>query len=230
MSSRVEVEPPEDMDHTEYIVDPRMRIWKNMVAGQDERHPKAEEDRDELHHPSVADLQVQSEKLGDLPVADIQIDPFNEMKYDQRPEGDKDDIHHPAVSGVALEEPEQDYDEVYHKTTEELRQYLVPLMANYKAVEEASVMHSEPESDKDGVYHGDDPPAVYKEPPRHVFRSESEVRVHLFPEEDMDDVYHKDALQPVPQRGDPKAATYNDVPSRNKHSKPEEDLDHLYHQ
>lgn len=60
-----------------------------------------------------------------------------------------------VFSGVKSEEPEQDWDEVYHKHSEELLQYLTPLGADSKSDADIRVAYSEPEEDKDDVYHRD---------------------------------------------------------------------------
>ncbi|XP_044070641.1 uncharacterized protein si:ch211-217g15.3 [Siniperca chuatsi] len=230
MSWGVEVEPPEDMDETHYDIDPRMMIWKSMAgSGKDKQPLKAEEDLDELYHPSMADLlNVQIHNLDALPAADIQAEPSQEdanSKYNQEPEEDKDDIDHSVFSKVASEEPEQDWDKVYHKAREELDVYLAPLVAGYKAGAEVRVAHSEPEKDEDELYHRHD-----RHSPVQMEPLKREVRVHLQPEEDMDDLYHNDLLKPIPYQGDTKAAAPVDLPSQRKHSEPEEDLDDLYHQ
>jgi len=211
MSLKVEVEPPEDMDETQYVIDPNMMIWKKMTGTGQEKQPlKPEEDLDELHHPSVADLlKVQTHNLDALPAADVQSEPSQENAntgYNHTPEEDRDDIDHPVFRNVALEEPEQDWDEIYHKANEELDAYLAPLVAEYKS----------------GTEHR----APYPELSKLLRR---EVRVHLQPEEDMDDLYHADVQQPIPHQGDAKAAAPADQPSQRKYSEPEEDLDDLYH-
>lgn len=228
LSWGVEVEPPEDMDSTDYNIDPRMRIWKSMTGeGQDKETVKAEEDLDDLNHPSVADLlkvQIQN------PAADDQVDPLQEdvhMKNYQGPEEDRDDIYHPDFSAVDSEEPEQDWDD---HAREELGGNLTPLMANYKAAAEVPVAHSKPERDDDKLYHQDahSSPVGTELLAREV-KADSAVRVHLQPEEDLDELYHRDVLQPVPYHVDQKAAAPVDAPSHRTYSEPEEDLDDLYH-
>ncbi|XP_071336866.1 uncharacterized protein [Trachinotus anak] len=214
MSWGMEVEPPEDMDETHYNIDPSMMIWKSMTGKElDKQPPKAEEDLDELHHPSMADLlKVQIQNLEVFSAADIQAKRAQEEpNMNQEPEEDRDDIDHPVFSKVA-EEPEQDKDE-------------------YKDGAEVRVAHSEPEKDEDDIYHHDDQPSpVQTEWLRREARGESEVRVHLQPEEDMDDLYHRDLLLPIPHQADAAAAAPVELPSQRKHSEPEEDLDDLYHQ
>lgn len=160
MSWGVEVEPPEDMDETHYDIDPRMMIWKSMTAsGEDKKHRKAEEDLDELYHPSLDNLlNDRIQNLDALPTDDIRAAPWQEdshIKNHQKNEEDKDDID-PGFSQLASDEPEQDWDEVYHKAREELDVYLSPLVAGYKAGAEVRVAHSEPEKDEDALYHRDD--------------------------------------------------------------------------
>ncbi|KAI4813145.1 hypothetical protein KUCAC02_024493, partial [Chaenocephalus aceratus] len=205
MSWRVEVEPPEDMDETDYDIDPEMKIWKSMTGGQEEQPLKAEEDLDELYHPSVVDLL-------------------------KEPEEDKDDVDHPGFGEAAPNEPEQDWDEVYHRASEELAGYLASLVAGNKPVAEIRVSHSEPE--KDELYHHHDQgSAAQKELLSHEVAGESEVRVHFQPEEDMDDLYHKDLLKLIPHPADTEAAApANPNPFQRRHSQPEEDLDNLFHQ
>ncbi|XP_059214772.1 uncharacterized protein si:ch211-217g15.3 isoform X1 [Centropristis striata] len=212
MAWRVEVEPPQNMDETDYDIDPSMKIWKSMRDIEQDKQPwKAEEDLDDLRHPSVVDLKVQTRNMD----ADIQAEPWQEvsnMKYNP--------------------EPELDMDEVYHKALEDVAGYLAPLRADFKAGEEARVEYSEPEKDEDEMYHRDDQSSSVQmeELSREVMVQSERVRVHLEPEEDMDDLYHKDVLQPIPYQGEPEAADPVYFPSQRKYSEPEEDLDGLYHQ
>ncbi|XP_022618685.1 uncharacterized protein LOC111234773 [Seriola dumerili] len=235
MSWGVEVEPPETMDETDYDIDPSMMIWKSMRGKEQDKQPlKAEEDLDELHHPSMADLlRVQIQNMDVLSAADIQPGPAQEepnMKFNEEPEEDRDDIDHPLFSKVA-EEPEQNWDEVYNKAREELDRYLAPLTAEYKAGDKVRVAHSEPKKDENDLYHHDDQPStVQMELLLREVRGDGEVRVHLQPEEDMDDLYHKDLQVLVPYQDDAAVVAPVDLPSQRKHSEPEEDLDDLYHQ
>ncbi|XP_075932947.1 uncharacterized protein LOC142932776 [Anarhichas minor] len=222
MSWGVEVEPPEDMDETHYDINPRMMIWKSMSAsGEDKKPLKAEEDLDELYHPSMVDLlNVQIQNA--LHAADIRAEPWQEvayMKNHQEPEEDEDDIDHPSISEVASDEPEQDWDEVYHKAREELDVYLAPLVAGYKAGDE--------------LYHRDNQASpVQMELLSREVMGGSEERVHLQPEEDMDDLYHKDLPKLTSLQDDYDYEGVDPVylPSQRKHSEPEDDLDDLYHQ
>ncbi|XP_038593592.1 uncharacterized protein si:ch211-217g15.3 isoform X2 [Micropterus salmoides] len=192
----IEVEPPEDMDRTDYDIDPQMKIWKSMTGGgQDQQPLKAEEDLDELYHPSVAHLlKVQIQDLDAHPAANIQAEYSHEeadIKYNQEPE-DKDDVDHPVFIKVASEEPEQDWDEVSRKAREELYGYLAPLVAGYKAGAEVRVAHSEPEEDMDDLYHKDVlKPIPYQVDTRAAVPADLPFpRKHSEPEEDLDDLYH----------------------------------------
>ena len=197
MSWGVEVEPPEDLDETHYEFDPSMKIWQSM-AGR-ERPPKAEEDLDELHHPSMEDL---------LKVPNQDVQPVADMSYDE-PEEDRDNIDHPVLSEVASQEaeqvqykagawasvahsePEEDKDELYHRDDQNF--------------------------------------FVQVEPLRLEVIGENKVRLHLQPEEDKDDLYHKEQLQPAPYQYAAESGAPVDLPYQRKHSEPEEDLDDLYH-
>lgn len=216
MSWRVEVEPPEDIAETPYDIDPNMIIWKSMTGL----------DKDELHHPSVADLlKAQIQNLDILPAADIQAEPLLEvMKSYQEAEEDRDHIDHPVFSKVASEELEQDWEE-YQKANDQLDRYLAPLKAGYSAV-----AHSEPEKDEGGLYHRDNQDNLQPAPPVQMELLRSEVRVHFQPEEDMDGLYHKDVPELIRYQDDAKVDAPVYLTSQRKHTEPEEDLDGLYHQ
>lgn len=206
-----EVEPPEDMDKTDYDVDPSMMIWKNMMATGQEKPPlKAEEDVDELHHPSMADLlKVQ---LQNSQAADIEMEPGNGNTEEYHLIGEEEgDVDYPVVSMLAAEEPEQDLDEMYHNARKELEGYLARLTAEYKS-----------EFIDEELEPGMDEPLSSMQMEPLTF----EGRYHLEPEEDMDDVYHADIKEPYLNQGGAKA----DAPAAPEHSEPEEDLDDLHHQ
>ncbi|CAK6951567.1 uncharacterized protein si:ch211-217g15.3 [Scomber scombrus] len=218
MSWKVELEPPEDMDETQYDIDPSMKIWKKMTGAGQEKHPlKAEEDLDELYHPSVPDmLKVQMQNFDALPAADIQSEPLQKDANTERsqvPEEDKDDMYHLDLSNEASEEPEEDWGEISDEGTEALDVYLAPLISGYRVGTQLRAEHPEPEVDQ---YHNSEP-------------LRREVRVHLQPEEDMDDMYHRDIQQPVPYQDEAEAASPVGQPPQRKYSEPEEDLDDLYH-
>ncbi|XP_026164727.1 uncharacterized protein LOC113131550 isoform X2 [Mastacembelus armatus] len=218
----VEVEPPEHMDETDYDVDPSMKIWKSMAGnGLDKQHLKAKE---EMYHLSLVDIpKDQIQNLDTLPADDAQDKNSEEESKYQEAEEDKDDIDHPVFVKVISDEPEQDWDEIYHKAREQINIYLAPLVAKYKDGTEIRASYSEPEKDEDYLYHHDDQSSLVQvEPLRR------EVRVHIQPEEDMDVLYHKDP-QLVPYQDDAKAAAPVELPSQRKYSEPEEDLDHFDH-
>ncbi|KAM7408808.1 hypothetical protein PAMA_002501 [Pampus argenteus] len=192
VSWEVEVEPPQNMDETLYNIDPNMMIWKSMTgSGQQKHHLKAEEDLDELHHPSVADLlKLQNHDFA----ADIQSEPLQEAantKYNQVPEEDKDDINHPDFSNVVSDETEQD-----HKARYELQQYHHDRPHSPVQMEpqrhEARV-HLQPEEDRDDFYHaGLQQPIAFQHQAEAAAPADwSSERKHSEPEEDRDDLYHR---------------------------------------
>lgn len=136
--------------------------------------------------------------------------------------------HETPPKAAAPLQPEQDWDEIYHKDIEKLIPFLAPLMAGNKANTEARVVYSEPEKDEDEVYHRESQYSEIQTESEQKMREDSAVRVYLQPEVDMDDLYHKDVGQLF--QSDPKAAAPIGLPARRKHSEPEEDLDDLYHQ
>ncbi|XP_035812863.1 uncharacterized protein si:ch211-217g15.3 isoform X2 [Amphiprion ocellaris] len=222
MSVGVEVEPPEDMDETLYEIDPSMKIWKSMTGGgQDKLFQKAEEDLDDLYHPSMEDLQARIINLDAVPAAELWKEDAD-MKDGQ--EAEKEGIYYPA------EEPEQDWNEAYNKAREQLDRYLAPLVAKQRDGVEVRGAVYEPEEDKDALYHGDAPSwSLEMESLKQEMRSESEVRIHEVPEEDMDDLYHRDLLLPVAYKDYVNAVAPLYLPSQKEYSEPEEDLDDLYH-
>ncbi|XP_035028950.1 uncharacterized protein si:ch211-217g15.3 [Hippoglossus stenolepis] len=194
MSWGVEVEPPEDLDETDYDIDPRMKIWKSM-AGR-ERPLQAEEDLDELHH--LLKDQIPNQDV--LPVAD--------MSYDE-PEEDRDDIDHPVFREVASQEaeqveskagvwthvahsePEEDKDDLYHRDDQRWLVHMEPLRLDVMGGRQVR-LHLQPEEDMDDLYHKDhQQPALYQD----AAESDAPVdlpyqRKHSEPEEDLDDLYH----------------------------------------
>lgn len=127
------------------------------------------------------------------------------------------------------EEPQQDWDEVYHKHSQELLQYLAPLRADYSADAVVRVFYSEPEKDEDEVYHGDNQYSEVQVESEQRLGEDEAARVHLQPEEDKDGLYHKDVQQLLLQSALEAAAPMG-VPSQRWYSEPEVDLDDLYHQ
>lgn len=218
MSVGVEVEPPEDMDKIQYEIDPSMKIWKSMTGGRQYKlFQKAEEDLDDLYHPSVEDLPGQIINLDAVPAAHFQAEPLKE-------DADMKD------SQVVSEEPEQDWNEIQDKARKQLDRYLAPLVAKSSDGADVRGAAYEPEEDEDDLYHRDDQSrSVEMEPLKDEVRSETEVRIHFEPEEDMDDLYHKDFLLPVAYGDYARASVPLYLPSQKDYSEPEEDLDDLYH-
>lgn len=134
----------------------------------------------------------------------------------------------PVWSEVDSKEPEQDWDEVYHKHRQELLQYLAPLSADYSADAVVRSIYSEPQKGADEVYHGEKQYSDVQTESEQKVGEDEAARVYLQPEEDKDALYHKDVQQLILQRA-PKAAAPIDVPSPRRYSEPEEDLDDLYH-
>lgn len=144
--------------------------------------------------------------------------------------GDKEEVDmDPVLVEVDSEEPEQDWDDVYHKHSKELLRYLAPLRGDYKAGAVVRIFYSEPEKDEDEVYHRDNQYSEVQTESEQKLEEDKAARVYLQPEEDKDDLYHKDVKQ-LRFQSDPKGAAPLDVSPQRKHSKPEEDLDDLYHQ
>lgn len=135
----------------------------------------------------------------------------------------------PGLGEANSGEPEQDWDDVYHKHREELLQYLAPLRADYQADAAVRIFYSEPEKDEDEVYHRDNQYSGVQTESDQEIGEDKAARVHLQPEEDKDDLYHR-GVEHLLFHSDPKDAAPVDVPSQRKHSKPEEDRDDLHHQ
>ncbi|XP_046886137.1 uncharacterized protein si:ch211-217g15.3 isoform X2 [Hypomesus transpacificus] len=201
-----EVEPPEDMDVTDYDINPNMAIWKNMRGnGQEEKYLKAEKDSDDLYHPSMEQSQM-ADVLRAWPQpedtfswVDVQAEPLEEgdnLEYYQEAEVDQDAMSHTFSEQM---EPEVDWDEVYHPGTKEGGDgtYLDPLPQEAEVRDQSKVIkNKQPEEDRDDVYHADPPASV---------------------------PYHKVADTPVA------ALLPYDQAVQRMHTQPEEDLDHLYH-
>ncbi|XP_041645990.1 uncharacterized protein si:ch211-217g15.3 isoform X2 [Cheilinus undulatus] len=184
MSWGVEVEPPEDLDKTDYDIHSNMKIWKSMTGGgKVQLQLKAEKGLDVLYHPSMAKLlKVQIQNADHLPAAE------NQAEY-EKAEKDEDSASPPDFK-VA---PEEDLDAVYHKAREELAEYLAPLMAEYQTDAEVRPLYSEPEEDMDDVYHKDLLQLVpYQNDAVAVALADvPSQRKHSKPEEDLDDIYHQ---------------------------------------
>ncbi|XP_046886135.1 uncharacterized protein si:ch211-217g15.3 isoform X1 [Hypomesus transpacificus] len=241
-----EVEPPEDMDVTDYDINPNMAIWKNMRGnGQEEKYLKAEKDSDDLYHPSMEQSQM-ADVLRAWPQpedtfswVDVQAEPLEEgdnLEYYQEAEVDQDAMSHTFSEQM---EPEVDWDEVYHPGTKEggdgTYQVVVPLQEELIPQGDFHRVHTVPEEDVDDIYHGDRSAHTQVDPlPQEAeVRDQSKVIKNKQPEEDRDDVYHADPPASVPYHkvaDTPVAALLPyDQAVQRMHTQPEEDLDHLYH-
>ncbi|XP_029926659.1 uncharacterized protein LOC115372705 [Myripristis murdjan] len=197
MSWGVEVEPPQDMDETDFDIDPSMAIWKSMIGtGQEGQYLKAEEDKDELYHPSMEDLKAQiqtdTDDIGRL--AEPEQD-WDEVYHGARdmldryfaplgPKVDKDVEIHPAHT-----KPEEDEDDLYHSDPRSAVQ-VEPLGREFS--EDTKVrIHLEPEEDMDDLYHMDPlRPIPYQDDAAAMPVDQPSLRKHSEPEEDLDDLYH----------------------------------------
>ncbi|XP_056148426.1 uncharacterized protein si:ch211-217g15.3 [Lampris incognitus] len=194
------VKDQEDMDVTGYDIDPDMAIWTN--AGANGKYLKAEEDMDDLYHPSIEDHLKAQVQYQDALSEDISHHLFSDNK-----------------------KPEQDLDGLYHGSREELEGYLVPLVAKADVGTQVRA-HSRPEKDEDELYHIDLYSRVQEEQGPKVM-SGTGVRLHLQPEEDMDDLYHAQQPMPAPRHAGVPAPVQVNEPI--DYSRPEEDLDELSH-
>lgn len=191
------MEPPEDIDDTTYDIDPAMKIWKSMKSKQKKQYQMAEEDSDEMQHPSTEDLlkaHVENTR------SDIDYSPFNDVK---EPEHDLDkelerylaplevgyngdgDVH------VAHSETEEDKGDLYHADVAPPL-FVIPLQTESRA-EGQGRLHLEPEEDRDHIYHADPPEFI---PDNSEDRAAAvpidwpSQRKYTEPEEDRDDMYH----------------------------------------
>ncbi|XP_033835609.1 uncharacterized protein si:ch211-217g15.3 [Periophthalmus magnuspinnatus] len=212
----VEVEPPEDMDETSFDIDPSMKIWKS-VENEGKQYQMAEEDLDDLQHPSTKDLvKVYEENIQDaLPAAEV---PVKDVTSNE-----ETDLEHRRYT-----EPEEDWDELYHSEPQ-LDEYLAPLVVGFQGYPVVRPVHSEPEKDEDHLYHADVDSSMQLIPLEPEIMAENQARLYLEPEEDMDHIYHKDVPEMTPFNSELQPAVV-DWPTQKKHTEPEEDLDAIYHQ
>lgn len=135
-----QVEPPEDKDVADYIVDPRMTVLQGWSEGKSAKL-EPEEDLDDRHHPSMADLKRRVAEQHTFSLDDNQaVNLFSEKKY-QEPEADVDDVAHP----------------VYDPAREELVERLTDVLL----VDEKEVSADfQPEVDMDDLYHDKHPQAA----------------------------------------------------------------------
>ncbi|XP_064788074.1 uncharacterized protein si:ch211-217g15.3 [Oncorhynchus masou masou] len=210
-----QVEAPEDMDITNNDIHPVMPIWKNMEGGGGKRkkvekevvqgrYSTTEEDMDHLYHPSMeqthdADLaRARSQPEDTFVGMAIQTEPLEEdiTKYYQEAGIDLDNISHLFSGQVDPQHPEQDWDELYHpemKRGDGLYQVDVPHQGELSAVGAEVKGHSEPEEDRDDLYHGDRPVPVQVNgsgQDRQQSADRPSQRMYREPEEDLDYLHH----------------------------------------
>ncbi|XP_009305664.1 uncharacterized protein isoform X1 [Danio rerio] len=159
-----EVEPKEDMDITDFDIDPDMMVWK---AAKDEilqKYNRPEEDKDALYHPFDMKHPVDPEIY-------VQPQGYDRvLKYD-KPEEDRDDLYHGRFN-VAKEPIRREKDVIGGNNVRPI--------------------YSSPEEDKDDLYHAKvrGQPSDQEAQPIY-FLPIRPKRVHTEPEVDLDDVYHK---------------------------------------
>lgn len=120
-----EVEPKEDMDITDFDIDPDMLIWKAVKDEIPQKYNRPEEDNDALYHPFDIKHPVDPEIY-------VQPQGYDRvLKYD-KPEEDRDDLYHGRFN--AAEEPMRGEKDIIGGNN-------------------ARPIYSSPEEDKDDLYH-----------------------------------------------------------------------------
>ncbi|XP_036403327.1 uncharacterized protein si:ch211-217g15.3 [Megalops cyprinoides] len=152
-----EVEPPEDMATTDDDIDPDMVIWKAMRASRGQKYAVAEEDRDELYHPSMVHMAEAHEQLAPEPDEEEGVLGNSPMaRLYQRAEPDMDDVFHgfPGAGGLEdpphVQEPEEDKDDLYHGYMPEHNLQQQPQPKQEQSVHR---VYTQPEEDRDHLYH-----------------------------------------------------------------------------
>ncbi|XP_072293360.1 uncharacterized protein [Eucyclogobius newberryi] len=215
----VEVEPPEDMDETSFDIDPSMKIWKSVQSEQSNQYQMAEDDLDDLQHPSTENLlNVYVKNVQDALLAD-------DMQVEDSPDNQETEDRNDLEQSQFME-PEEDWDGVYH-SEKDVDKYLAPLVVGYEGEPVVRAVHSEPEKDEDDMYHADVDSGMLLVQLEPAVMAENQGRLYMEPEEDMDDIYHKDVPEMIPFNSEVDPATVDWPPK--KHTQPEEDLDVVYH-
>ncbi|XP_051507895.1 uncharacterized protein si:ch211-217g15.3 [Myxocyprinus asiaticus] len=170
-----EVEPPQDMDSTDFDIDPDMLIWKAVKEEIQQKYNRPEEDKDALYHPTEIQLAAEQPETFFQPLVRDQV-----RMYD-KPEEDRDYLYH-GIFGEA--------DSALNK-----KLYPEEPMRGEKDAQviggNSRRLYSSPEEDKDGLYHADvrGEPSDKQAPPMNIFPIHTK-RVHTEPEVDLDDLYH----------------------------------------
>ncbi|XP_064172723.1 uncharacterized protein si:ch211-217g15.3 isoform X2 [Anguilla rostrata] len=181
-----EVEPPEDMGVTDVDVDPSMAIWKAVQWSRGKKHVVSENDEDELNHPALDQvLEARANSAG--PQEAFRNAP--PVQPYQQAEPDADDSYH-GFPGSEAREAEEDAGELRRRYVPDQP---APREPQAEQGQPGRVDYTQPEEDRDEVYHGHGPgqhlhprPQVRVQPQpgphRHV--------TYTQPEEDRDHLYH----------------------------------------
>lgn len=174
------MEPLKDQDVVQYEVDPLMNVWN---SGSKSRLAKLilkpEEDLDDLHHPSVADLkrQVGNQYAFSPDHYQKEVENIFNMKNYAEPEKDVDDVAHPSH--------DQAMDEMVERLTDVL------LLMSEKELS----IDLQPQEDMDDMFHDNNPQAVpylrHVEAAVPVDVPSQEHYDYSQPEVDLDHLFHK---------------------------------------
>ncbi|KAG5831542.1 hypothetical protein ANANG_G00304790 [Anguilla anguilla] len=159
-----EVEPPEDMGVTDVDVDPSMAIWKAVQWSRGKKHAVSENDEDELNHPVL------------------------DQPY-QQAEPDADDSYH-GFPGSEAREAEEDAGELRRRYVPDQP---APREPQAGQGQPGRVDYTQPEEDRDEVYHGHGPGQhLHPRPQVRVQVQPGPLRhvTYTQPEEDRDHLYH----------------------------------------
>ncbi|XP_043111757.1 uncharacterized protein si:ch211-217g15.3 [Puntigrus tetrazona] len=161
-----EVEPPQDMDVTDFDIDPNMLTWKAIKEEIQQKYDRPEEDKDALYHS----LDIKPPADAKQPENYFQPLGHGQVRTYDKPEEDRDDLYHGML--VVAEEPMREKKDV--------------IGGNVRPI------YSSPEEDKDDLYHA----AVKghqsdQQAPRVNLFPIRPNRVYTEPEVDLDDLYHK---------------------------------------
>nr|XP_055026591.1 uncharacterized protein si:ch211-217g15.3 [Misgurnus anguillicaudatus] len=162
-----EVEPLEDMDNTDYDIDPSMSIYKVVKDEVRQKYNRPEEDKDAIYHPFELKLPADSKQSGSFP------QPHDQVRSYDKPEEDRDDLYHGVFDIIGDEQPMG-----VVKDAQVNRDNVRP-------------MYLSPEEDKDHLYH---PDLRGQQPDQHAPLNMYPIhhkKVHTEPEIDLDGVYHQ---------------------------------------
>lgn len=161
-----EVEPPEDMDITDFDIDPSMSIWKVVKDEVRQKYNRPEEDKDAIYHPFELKLPADSKQPGTF------LQPHDQVRSYDKPEEDRDNLYHGTFDIIGEEPMGVEKDAQVNRD-------------NFKPI------YLSPEEDKDDLYH---PDFRGQQPDQHAPLNMFPIhlkRVHTEPEIDLDGVYHQ---------------------------------------